>query len=78
MIYQVGDHFVISSRNVWVPGCYADEKTARAAFQLPNEVLQSLQDKANEAAGGTGGTITAAMLADARRAHRAEKAGAKP
>lgn len=64
-IHKVGDKFVISSRGSWLPGAYEDERAARYAFRLPDETLQSLQDVANQRAGGTGGTITWGDLAKA-------------
>jgi hypothetical protein len=47
MIYRVGDHFVISSGGMWLPGAYENSRAARLAFKLPNETLQSLQDQVN-------------------------------
>lgn len=77
MIYEHEDGtYTISSHQTCVPGCYADKKTARAAFQLPDEVLQALQDKVNaENPNFADRVITSAMLAEARRALRKESAG---
>lgn len=55
MLYKVESGFVISSRGVWLPGCYEDERTARYAFRFSDETLQRLQDDANARAGGAGG-----------------------
>ena len=64
MIHKTGEgRYVISSRGVWMPGCYADEGTARYAFRFPDEALQRLQDDANARAGGTGSVITWGDLA---------------
>ena len=60
--------FCISSHDVWLPGAYADEKTAMAAFKFPDEVLQRLQDAAIERGGNR--SITAEDLAAARQAQR--------
>lgn len=67
MIYRADSGcFVIASRDVWLPGCYADERTARYAFRFPNDVLAKLQDEANERNGGTDGVITYGDLQRAR------------
>lgn len=64
MIHKIDEiSFCISSHGVWMPGCYADEKTARAAFKVSDEVLQRLQDAANARGGSR--TITAEDLAAA-------------
>lgn len=47
MIYQTDNSFVISSRQVWLPGSYADKRAANYAFRFPDEVLQRLQDEVN-------------------------------
>lgn len=44
--------FTISSHDIWLPGVYEDERTARYAFRLPEDVLQGLQDQANARGGG--------------------------
>ncbi|MCU1326163.1 MAG: hypothetical protein JWN34_1533 [Bryobacterales bacterium] len=49
--------YVISSRRTWLPGSYADERTARYAFRFKDEELQALQDSVNP-----GGVITYEML----------------
>lgn len=54
--------YSISSRQVWLPGVYEDERTAKYAFRFGDEALQRLQDAANKRAGGTGGVITYADL----------------
>lgn len=58
MIHEIDGHFVISSRDVWLPGAYETRRAANAAFRLDCAELQKLQDQANERAGGTGGLIT--------------------
>lgn len=64
MIHKTGDgQFVISSHQVWLPGCYEDERTARYAFRFSHEILQRLQDDANARAGGKGGVLTWGDLA---------------
>lgn len=35
----------ISSRQMWLPGIYDTETTARAAFRLDNRTLQALTDR---------------------------------
>ena len=50
--------YCISSRQVWLPGCYEDERAARRAFRYKDESLQQLQDAANIRSGGCGGVIT--------------------
>jgi hypothetical protein len=50
--------FVISDAGGWLPGCYDTAVTARAAFRLPIERLEQLQQMANDRAGGTGGVLT--------------------
>lgn len=63
MIHKNDDGtFVISSRNVWLPGCYDCANTARRAFRHPDDVLKRLQDAANARTGGAGGVITGADL----------------
>ena len=58
-IHKVEGGYVISSGGVWLPGAYEDERTARYAFRLSDDVLQHLQDEANDRMpDGTGGTIT--------------------
>lgn len=57
----------ISSQEVWLPGRYKDERTARYAFRFSHAELQKRQDAANARAGGTGGVITYADLQAARR-----------
>lgn len=66
MLHKVNNGYVISSRNVWVPGLYADEATALYAFQFKDKELQQLQDEANANNGGTGGVITMQMLRSLR------------
>lgn len=40
--------YLISSRQVWLPGVYDSHRAARYAFRFPDEVLQALQDEVNE------------------------------
>lgn len=42
MIYPVEGGFVISSRGMWLPGVYADERAARYAFRFSNEELDRI------------------------------------
>jgi hypothetical protein len=48
MIHKVGNAFVISSRQMAIPGCYDTERTAKYAFRFPNAELQRIQDKVND------------------------------
>lgn len=48
MIHEVHGAFLISAYQVWRPGAYATKKAARMAQRRPDEVLQALQDKANQ------------------------------
>uniref|UniRef100_UPI003F8843F2 hypothetical protein n=1 Tax=Methylobacterium sp. NMS12 TaxID=3079766 RepID=UPI003F8843F2 len=64
-VRQVDNGFSVSDQGVWLPGLYATEDAARKAAQMPSETLQALQDRKNEEAGGTGGVITSADLAEA-------------
>lgn len=59
--------YCISSRRVWLPGSYADERAARYAFRLDNATLDRLQKEANARKGGPGGVITYADLRAAGR-----------
>lgn len=38
-IYKVDDRYVISSKQMWLPGNYACERAAKLAFKLPDSVL---------------------------------------
>ena len=72
-IYQTRDGaFVISSHQVWIPGIYEDERTARFAFRFSDDTLQTLQDLANATAGANGGIITWCDLAKASDALRSD------
>ena len=62
-IHKVDNHYVISSRQVWMPGAYESERAARYAFRFTDAELQALQDSVNP-----GGVITFVMLQEARRA----------
>lgn len=66
MIYKTDGGYVISSRQVWVPGVYESYSAAHYAFQFSDEVLQRIQDEANKAAGGQGGVITMNALKKAK------------
>lgn len=49
MIYKTDDGaFVISSHQVWLPGCFESERAAKYAFRFSNEELQELQNAACE------------------------------
>jgi hypothetical protein len=68
MIYTNDDGTcVISSHQCWLPGVYDCEKTARRAFRLTNQQLQSLKDMSNERAGGSRGIITGADIEELRK-----------
>ncbi|MBP1183546.1 hypothetical protein JOE48_005510 [Methylobacterium sp. PvR107] len=64
-VYPVDNGFLVSDQGVWLPGLYATEDAARKAAQMPSETLQAIQDRKNEEAGGNGGVITGADLAEA-------------
>lgn len=68
-IYEVEGQFVISSNQVWVPGCYATKRAANYAFRFKNEDLSRLQDAANKRVGGKGGVITFEDLQEFSKAH---------
>lgn len=54
MIYQTSDgNYVAASRQVWIPGVYDSERTAKYAFRFADRQLQALQDSLNP-----GGVIT--------------------
>ncbi len=42
MIHKVDGGYVISSHQVWIPGFYEDERSAKYAFKFKNEDLQKL------------------------------------
>lgn len=49
MIYKTDDGtYVISSNQVWIPGCFEDERTAKYAFKFTDSQLQKLQDEKNK------------------------------
>ncbi|XYD07413.1 hypothetical protein R1A27_20095 [Methylobacterium sp. NMS12] len=64
-VRKVDNGFLVSDQGVWLPGLYATEDTARKAAQMPSETLQAILDRKNEEAGGSGGVITGADLAEA-------------
>jgi len=45
MIHEVDGGYVISSNRGWIPGFYADERTAKYAFKFKSEELQKLTDE---------------------------------
>lgn len=47
MIYPLkdGSGYVISSQKTWLPGIYDSEKTARYAFRLTNQEMESLSNE---------------------------------
>lgn len=47
-IYRVGDNYVISSKDVWLPGNYDSRGTATWAFQFPDAVLSELEKEINQ------------------------------
>jgi hypothetical protein len=60
---------VISSHQVWMPGCYVDEKAAKYAFRFSDETLRRLQNEANERNGGFDGVIT---TEDLKKAYKSD------
>lgn len=64
-VYPCNGGFVVSENEVWIPGSYATEVAARKAARMPSETLQAIQNRKNEEAGGSGGIITGADLAEA-------------
>ena len=58
MIHELDGKYSISSRQVWVPGCYDTKRAARYAFRFSNAELEALQKRKNEENGGTCGVIT--------------------
>ncbi len=40
-----GEIFVISSRQMWLPGGYADERAANYAFRFTNRELDEINDR---------------------------------
>lgn len=64
-IHQVENGFVVVEQDGRLPGFYATEQAARKAAQMPSETLQAIQNRKNEEAGGTGGVIIDADLAEA-------------
>jgi len=64
-IHQVENGFVVVDRDGRLPCFYATEQAGRKAAQMPSETLQAIQNRKNEEAGGTGGGITDADLAEA-------------
>lgn len=64
-IYKTDDGYLISSNQVWLPGCYDTERTARYAFRFPNKILYDLQEIVNP-----GGVITFEMLQGYYRKHK--------
>lgn len=61
-IIDVNGKFVISSHQVWMPGCYDTVQTTWWAFKFPDEILRELQDEANKRNGGYNGVITKSDL----------------
>lgn len=57
-VYPVEGGFVVADHGGWLPGFFATEQAARRAAEMPYEVLQALQDRKNDEAGGAGGVIT--------------------
>lgn len=46
--YSKAGTFVISSHEIWLPGSYADRRTAMYAFRFSNDILWNLQEKLNK------------------------------
>lgn len=55
--------YAISSHQVWLPGCYEDDRAARYAFRFGEGILLRLEEDANARVGGKGGVITWGDLA---------------
>lgn len=69
------EHYQISSRGVWIPGIYENERTARYAYQFPDDQLQRLQDAVNEREPDWRNRfITMQMLKDERQAMKRAEA----
>jgi len=50
-IYKTESGYVISSNQIWRPGCYDSEETARLAFTFDDDVLLAMQDRINNIKG---------------------------
>lgn len=61
-VYKVEEVYVISSHEVWLPGCYESERAAKYAFRFSYEDLYNLQESVNP-----NGIITYQMLVDFRK-----------
>ncbi len=61
MIHKVSNHFVISSYELWKPGTYDSERTAKYAFRFKDEDLTNLQNSLE-----VGEAITFEMLQELR------------
>ena len=67
MIYKVKDVYVISSHEIWLPGRYDTEKTARYAFRFTDEQLQNLQENLNKSQPLEKRIITYEMLKNSKQ-----------
>lgn len=64
-IHSYDGSYMISEGGVWLPGCYADETTALAAFDVADTTLSDLQRRLNRTkADPAERVITADMLRD--------------
>jgi hypothetical protein len=62
-VYELTDgHFMVSANQIWLPGVYADRRTAEAAFEFTAAALAKLQAEKNQENGAAGGIITFADL----------------
>jgi hypothetical protein len=62
-VYELTDgHFMVSANQIWLPGAYADRRTAEAAFEFTAAALAKLQAEKNQENGAAGGIITFADL----------------
>lgn len=70
-IYRRGNEYLISEYGCWIPGVYADEEAARAAFGFDSWELQGIQRRLNESqADPAKRVITLAMLNEERHARK--------
>ena len=67
MIHKVDNEYVISSQQVWRPGCYDSKRTANYALRFGDADLQKLQDSVNP-----GGVITFEMLKELKSTYKKE------
>jgi hypothetical protein len=59
--------YVISSRQVWMPGTYEDERTAKYAFKFRDEELREIHDSKEKNEAGLLQPITFKDLQEYRK-----------